>query len=67
MQFSDTTKFVFLALGAFFLSLGAAVLLFSVVEVVFFALHGIGYIVFLSVINVVLGALLLLLRGRKSV
>lgn len=67
MQFSDTTKFIFLALGAFFLSLGAAVLLFSVIEAVFFELHGIGLIVFLSVVNVLVGAFLLLLRSRKSI
>lgn len=67
MQFRESAKFVFLVLGAFFLSLGTALLLFSMVEVAFFALHGLGYIVFLSVINVVLGALLLLLRGRKSI
>lgn len=67
MQLGDTSKFIFLAVGAFFLSLGAAVLLFSVIELVFFDLHGVGLIVALSVVNVVLGALLLLLRGRKSV
>ncbi|MBS1808033.1 MAG: hypothetical protein JST84_07570 [Acidobacteria bacterium] len=67
MQFSDTTKLIFLALGAFFLSLGAAVLLFSVIEAVFFELHGIGLILSLSLVNVLVGAFLLLLRSRKSI
>ncbi len=67
MQLNDTTRFILLTLGAFFLSLGGAVLLFSVIERVFFDLRGIGAIVSLSVVNLVLGGLLLLIRWRQSI
>lgn len=67
MRLSDTTRFVLLTLGAFFLSLGGAVLLFSLIEELFFDLRGIGFIVPLSIGNLVLGGLLLLLRWRRSI
>ena len=65
-QLSDTSKFILLTLGAFFLSLGGAILLFYVIERLFFDLRGVGLIVSLSIVNVVLGVLLLLLRWRRS-
>ena len=67
MQVNDTTKFILLTLGAFFLTLGGAVLLFSLIEKLFFDLHGVGFIVALSFVNVLLGGLCLLIRWRKSV
>lgn len=67
MRLSDTTQFILLTLGAFFLSLGGAVLLFSLIEQLFFDLHSGGFIVPLSVGNLVLGGLLLLLRWRRSI
>lgn len=67
MRFSETTQFIFLALGAFFLSLGGAVLLFSIIERLFFHLHGISTMIGLSFLTVLLGAVLLLLRGRKMI
>lgn len=67
MQLSDTTRFILLTLGAFFLSLGGTVLLFSLIEQLFFDLRGIGLIVSLSLVNLVLGVLLLLIRWRRSI
>lgn len=67
MQLSDTTRFILLTLGAFFLSLGSAALLFYLIERLFFDLRGVGLIVSLSVVNVAVGALLLLIRWRRSI
>lgn len=66
MQVNDTIRFMLLTLGAFFLSLGGAVLLFSLIQKLFFDLHGVGLIVLLSFITLALGALLLLLRWKRS-
>ena len=65
MQINDTAKFILLTLGAFFLSLGGAVLLFSLIEKLFFDLHGVGLIVSLSFVTLALGALLLLIRRKR--
>ena len=66
-RLSDTTQFILLTLGAFFLSLGGAVLLFSVIERLFFDLRGIALIVSLSLVNLFLGILLLFIRSRRSI
>lgn len=67
MQYNDTTKFILLTMGAFFLSLGGAALLFSLIELLFFELRSVGLIVVLSSVNVALGIILLVIRGRRSV
>ena len=66
MRFNETTRFMLLTLGAFFLSLGAAVLLFSLIEQLFFDLRDIGLVVPFSLINIIFGVSLLLVRWRKS-
>lgn len=67
MNLNDTTKFLLLTAGAFFLSLGGAVLLFSLIESLFFHLHSVRLIVSLSFVNLVLGGLLLLIRWKQSI
>ena len=65
MQLSENSRFISLTLGVFRLTLGAAVLLFSLIERVCFAMKFVGLVVGLSSIAIALGGLLLLL-GRRG-
>jgi len=65
MRLSENSRFISLTLGVFCLTLGAAVLLFSLIERVCFAMKFVGVVVGLSSIVIALGAFLLLL-GRRS-
>jgi len=67
MQFNENSRFVFLTLGVFCLTLGAAVLLFSLIEKLFFAEGFIGLIIGLSSICIALGAIILLCCRRSSI
>jgi hypothetical protein len=67
MQFNENSRFVFLTLGVFCLTLGAAVLLFSLIERLFFAEGFVGLIVGLSTVSIALGAVLLFCCRRGSV
>ena len=67
MQMNETSRFLFLTLGLFCLTLGAAVLLFSLIERVFFAMGFVGLLVGLAFLAIAFGTLLLLLGRRRSV
>jgi hypothetical protein len=67
MQLNENSRFIILTLGVFCLMLGAAVLLFSLIERLFFAEGFVGLFVGASSIAVALGAILLRLGRRKSV
>lgn len=67
MRLNENSRFIFLTLGVFCLMLGAAVLLFSLIERVFFAVSFVGLFVGLSSIAIALGAILLLFGGRRPV
>ena len=66
MQLSENSRFISLTLGVFCLTLGAAVLLFSLIERVCFAMKFIGLVVGLSSIAIALGAILMLFGGWRS-
>jgi hypothetical protein len=66
MQLSDNTRFIALTMGAFFLVLGAATLILSMVERIFFALHWPGIIVSGAAVTIVLGAVILIVGSRRS-
>lgn len=67
MQLNAGSRFLFLTLGVFCLMLGAAVLLFSLIERVFFAVHFVGLLISASSVAIAIGLLLLLLYRRRSV
>ncbi len=67
MQLNENSRFIILTLSVFCLMLGAAVLLFSLIERVFFAVNFVGLFVAASSIALALGALLLLLGRRRQV
>lgn len=67
MQLNENSRFIILTLGVFCLMLGAAVLLFSLIERLFFAVSFVGLFVVASSIALALGAVLLHLGRRKSV
>jgi len=67
MRLNENSRFIALTLGVFCLMLGAAALLFSLVERVFLAEHFVGSVVVTSSIAIALGAFLLLLSRRKRV
>ena len=67
MRLNENSRFIFLTLGVFFLMLGATVLLFSLIERVFFAVSFVGLFVVASSIALALGALLLLLCRRRPI
>jgi len=59
MRLNENARFIFLTLGVFCLTLGAAVLLLSLIERALFAMSFIGLCVGLSSIAIALGAILL--------
>lgn len=65
MRFGDNARFLLLTLGVFCLTLGAAVLLFSLIERVFFAASYVGQLLLLAPVTIVLGLLLLLCSRRR--
>jgi hypothetical protein len=67
MRLSENSRFISLALGVFCLTLGAAVLLFSLIGRVCFAMRFVGVVIGLSSIALALGALLLLLGRRRPI
>ncbi|HEY7182867.1 MAG TPA: hypothetical protein VIC84_15665 [Blastocatellia bacterium] len=67
MRLNENSRFIALTLGVFCLTLGAASLLFSLVERVFLAEHFAGSVVVTSSIAIALGAFLLMLSRRKRV
>jgi hypothetical protein len=67
MRLNENSRFIALTLGVFCLMLGAAALLFSLVERVFLAERFAGSVVVTSSIAIALGAFLLLLSRRKRV
>jgi hypothetical protein len=67
MRLNENSRFIALTLGVFCLMLGAAALVFSLVERVFLAEHFAGSVVVTSSIAIALGAFLLLLSRRKRV
>jgi hypothetical protein len=66
MQLNESSRFLFLTLGVFSLMLGAAVLLFLLIERAFYTVSFAGDFIELSIAAVTLGILFLLLfrRGR---
>ena len=67
MQLNENSRFIILTLGVFCLMLGAAVLLFSVIERVFFAVHFVRLFVAASSVAIAFGTALLLLGRRRPV
>lgn len=67
MQLNENSRFILLILGVFCLMLGAAVLLFLLIERVFFAVNVVGLFVETSSVAIVLGGALLLLGRRGSI
>ena len=67
MRLNENSRFMILTLGVFCLMLGVAVLLFSLIERMFFAVSFVGLFVGASSIAIALGAALLLLVRRRSV
>ncbi|MBO0799589.1 MAG: hypothetical protein J2P31_12275, partial [Blastocatellia bacterium] len=67
MQLNENSRFIFLTLGVFCSMLGAAVLLFSLIAWVFFAMRIVSLVIWLSAIAFVFGALLLLLSRMRQV
>jgi len=65
MRLNENARFIFLTLGVFCLTLGAAVLLLSLIERAFFAMSFVGLCVRLSSIAIALGAILLLFSRRR--
>lgn len=65
MQLNENSRFIILTLGVFCLMLGAAVLLFSVIERVLFKVSFVGFFVGASSFAIALGASLLLLVRRR--
>jgi hypothetical protein len=66
MRLNENARFIFLTLGVFCLTLGAAVLLLSLIGQAFFAMSFVGLCVGLSSIATALGAILLLFSRRRS-
>lgn len=66
MQFNNNTRFIALTMGVFFLVLGAAVVILSMVERIFFALHWPGIIIPAAAVTIVFGVMLLIVSGRRS-
>jgi hypothetical protein len=67
MRLNENARFIFLTVGVFCLTLGAAVLLLSLIERAFFAMSFVGLCVRLSSIAIALGAILLLFSRRGSI
>ncbi|HKX27881.1 MAG TPA: hypothetical protein VJ302_09330 [Blastocatellia bacterium] len=65
MPLNENHRFIVLTLGVFCLTLGTAVLLFSLIERVFFAVRFIGWFMELSSIAILFGAILLRYGWRK--
>jgi len=65
MRLNENSRFIALTLGVFCLMLGAAALLFSLIERVFLAERFAGPVVVTSSVAIALGAFLLLLSRRK--
>ena len=66
MQLNENSRFIILTLGVFCLMLGAGVLLFSLIERVFFAVHFVRLFVAASSVAIAFGTGLLLLGRRRS-
>ncbi len=66
MHLNETSQFLLLTLAIFCLTLGAVLLLFSVIEWIFFALGFIGIFLWISSIAIGLGALFLFVYRRMS-
>jgi hypothetical protein len=66
MQLNENFRFIILTLGVFCLMLGAAVLLFSVIERLLFKVSFVSFFIAASSFAIALGAGLLLLVRRKS-
>ena len=67
MPLNENSRFMILTLGVFCLMLGAAVLLFSLIERVFFEVHFVRLFVAASSVAIGFGIALLLLGRRRSV
>jgi len=67
MRLNENSRFISLALGVFCLTLGSAVLLFSLIEWICFAMKFVGVIIGPSSIAIAIGALLLLLGSRRQI
>lgn len=67
MQLSGNVKFIAFTLGVFFLMLGAATLILSMVERIFFAQRWQVEIAAVGAANILVGATLLILCRRRSV
>lgn len=66
MQLNENSRFIILTMGVFCLMLGAGVLLFSLIERVFFAVHFVRLFVAASSVAIAFGTALLLLGRRRS-
>lgn len=67
MQLNENSRFIFLTLGVFCLMLGATVLLFSLIERLFFAVHFVAVFVWASFIAIALGATLLQISRQGQI
>lgn len=67
MRLNENSRFIALTLGVFSLMLGAAALLFSLIERLFFAVSFAGSVVEASSIAIALGAFLLRVSRRRPV
>ena len=65
MPLNENHRFIVMTLGVFCLTLGLAVLLFSLIERVFFAVRFINWFMGLSSIAILFGAILLRYGWRK--
>jgi hypothetical protein len=67
VHFNGNARFVVLTLGTFFLTLGAAVLIFALIGRVFFDLGWPKLLLALAPVNMAVGATLLLACRRRAV
>lgn len=66
MRLSENAKFIVLTLGVFCVTLGAAVLVFSLIERAFFEPSYVSRLLLLASVTIVLGVLLLLCSRQRS-
>jgi hypothetical protein len=66
MRLNENSRFIALTLGVFSLTLGAAVILFSLIERLFLAERFAGSVVVASSVAIALGAFLLRLSRRRQ-
>jgi hypothetical protein len=67
MQLNENSRFMFLTLGVFCLTLGTAILLFSLIERILFRVGFVGLFIGLSSFAIALGAVILMLVRRTSI